>query len=152
MAFLSRFPLFSGTRRSDQPMGGLFTLLCLLGAPMLVSGIAVGAHRVHLVATSEATVGRIVDIRHEPGGKEAPIVSYEVGGRRHYHQGEPASATYSIGDELAVRYDPAEPKEATVVTFMGTWMLPLTLTLAGVVFLAVALGMWRRRVPGVVGE
>ncbi|GAB3966067.1 hypothetical protein GCM10028806_05990 [Spirosoma terrae] len=79
---------------------------------------------VHGVTTS----GNVVDmVRKIKGNTSAPIVRYSVDGKTYELAGNTYSspAAYSIGDQVAVIYDPESPESGAIQSFSEQWAGPL---------------------------
>jgi hypothetical protein len=126
------------------PFAVLANLLLLFGPVMLVAGLVIGSSR--LLAGGESTSAEVVAVVHGADGTQAPVVQFDVNDRRYVHESDNfVSAEFAVGEAVEIRYDPDDPNDARVVTFTGTWMMPLTLLVVGGLFTVVVVSMLRRR-------
>jgi hypothetical protein len=79
-----------------------------------------------------------------------PVVEFEAGGRTYSFEDDNASdsSDYQIGNQVQVRYDPADPNIAQINTFADRWLFPIII-IPSMIFAALLVNFfmiraWRR--------
>jgi hypothetical protein len=84
-----------------------------------------------------------------------PRVQFEAEGRSYQFKGQVGSGygTFSVGEQVEVLYDPADPDRARINSFVQLWFFPMFLGVLGAVFTAfgasATFGDARKNEPGV---
>jgi hypothetical protein len=93
-----------------------FTLLFLLLLPFVVVNVV-------WLSQSEKAVGKVQGIGHHTGMNLGPssyaLISFSTASDTVWFQG--VDQEYKLGDEVPVRYQRKDPKDAKVVTFLSIW-------------------------------
>jgi hypothetical protein len=93
-----------------------------------------------------ATTGTVVELTRQTttrGYILCPVVEFTVpSGEKIRFTSEFGSrpAGHTVGQTVAVRYDPADPQKAEIESTMSRWLVPLILIFMGVVACCLALG------------
>jgi hypothetical protein len=126
---------------SRKTLAGI--LLLLVGVGLLAgAGWSYASTHRFLARAAEAT-GTVVKlaVRHhtERGRRRTshhPVVGFETARGVHIefesHFGSDPPA-YRVGDRVPVLYDPADPREATIRTFLSLWLVTLILAWVGLI-------------------
>lgn len=148
---------------STKPKRGLsvigFILSILLGVVGLLAAIGSLGHVIS-ESSYRGTTGIIssVDVienqSYKPRTKNrcAPIVDFQVNGETYTSGpnqysvfGKGSECSFSVGDEITVRYDPSDPAQSTVSNSTFDWMLGLFgVAIAAIFGLIVPIRMIRR--------
>jgi len=113
----------------------------------VVAGVAQGISRWRFLDRAVRTHAVVVGIDETPdedgGSMKTPRLSFDVGGRRvEFRGGLPMSPSpYSVGDRVAVVYDPQAPEKAEINHWFQLWFQPFLAVLIGG-FLAASKRMW----------
>src|SRR5688572_17817027 len=79
--------------------------------------------------TASGTVVRMEESNSSEGGccVYSPVVEFRAGGKTYSFQGDTASdpPEYRVGQEVRVRYDPANPETAQIDSFGERWLFPI---------------------------
>ena len=133
--------------RHDVKTAKVARILRLIGALVLVLGLAFMSYTWWFVSHSVATTGKVTaeDEREETdsdGKKESrsyAVFSYQDGSGKTYTAtsgvGE-KMASYAVGDAVAVRYSKSDPSNAKIATFGQLWGIPLLVFATGLVLWA----------------
>lgn len=124
-----------------------------IGAGVLVGGLLWGLKRISLYSEGRRTTGKVVSQEvhreeDEETGKRTksfyPIVEFETTGgetvRFRGSTGRQKGPDFPEGTPVRVIYDPANPSNAQMANFSQFWLGPMTLTIAGAIFLAMGIG------------
>lgn len=110
-----------------------------LNTAQSTSGVVVDLERRHSSSTSSSgsstTYAPVVEFTAPESGQTITFTSNSS-------SNPPA---YDEGDDVTVLYDPAEPEEARIDSFMSLWFLPLLLLVMGGIFTPVGIGIMRAR-------
>lgn len=117
----------------------------LLGAGLVLigSGLYTRFQRRRFLRSAGRATGTVVDIvvkRARKGNARFPVIRFTgpAGEPVEFHSsfaGPPS--TFTIGAQVPVRYDPAEPRRAEVDSFLALWFMTLMLLGLGAVFAAI---------------
>lgn len=124
----------------------------LAGACFLIAAVAAAVDRQQFLSTAVATEGTVVRFAASGRGgsntQRYPVVEFATGSgeTRQFTWRSGSEWDHTIGDRVAVRYDPADPRRAEVAGDAAAWVLPLGLAGAAAVFFAFAALV--ARVPG----
>jgi hypothetical protein len=113
--------------------------LILLGLLIFAVGIYFGYSSYSFLKTAGKTEGR-VDSIEKSKKRITPTFEYTVKGKKYMIVG-PATHPdeYIIGDTETIYYEPENPEDAKIGTFMNTWFLPAFLTGFGFILAFVGL-------------
>jgi len=128
-----------------------------VGAVALWGGVSWGSKRYQLVSSGVPVPGRVVDrVEHEHVGTSVgtqyresersfhPLVEFVTTDgetvRIEGTTGRGDKEKIEIGKPVTVVYDPADPSQAVIAEFQQAWLGPLTLSVAGFVFLLMGIG------------
>lgn len=128
----------------------------LLGLGMLVGAFFAVSSTLSFRSIAKTADGVVVDLAQSRGDKGEtmykPVVRWkDPGGRERTFTGSVASSppSYSRGEKVSLRYDPANPESARLDSFTENWLLPLIFGLLGSVFTAIGVGAgvyaWRKK-------
>lgn len=127
-------------------------LICIaVGCGFLATALRIYLARKRFLATAQAVAGTVVEVRVRGVGRNAesvPTLEFRLpGGQVQRAESWMGSGFqgFAAGQEVPLRYDPADPGKAEVDTFAVMWGLALLRTGYGVLFVlmgavAIALG------------
>ena len=134
----------------------------IAGIMLLVAGIS-SINAIAKINSEASSPGRVVDMieRRQYVNEQDriveeyyyPVVEYvSSDGKRHTVQLSEGSnpASYEIGDEVTVLYDPEHPLDARIKSFESSalmWVLPGITGVLGVAFLVAVLVVWKVMLP-----
>lgn len=134
----------------------------IAGIMLLVAGIS-SINAIAKINSEASSSGRVVDMieRRQYVNEQDriveeyyyPVVEYvSSDGKRHTVQLSEGSnpASYEIGDEVTVLYDPEHPLDARIKSFESSalmWVLPGITGVLGVAFLVAVLVVWKVMLP-----
>lgn len=110
-----------------------------IGVLLTIIGLALSLPRFYLVATGAVAEGTVIEIKvgsknskravvaFKPKGKPRTKVTATVGN---------SSATHVIGEPVQVYYDPSDPSDALIDSFLEVWFFTVLLNGMGVMWLA----------------
>jgi hypothetical protein len=100
-------------------------ILILLALIFLGVAVIFGAQSYTFVNSSHKTEARVKKIKN--GGKMVtPIFEYYVKGKYYEYEGASTShGQYEINDKETIYYDPSEPENGTLGSFMNLWFVPV---------------------------
>jgi hypothetical protein len=130
--------------RGSTALGVIFSLI---GIGCAVGGAWWAVSTRDFMATAERGVGQVVelDASTDSDGDTTyyPIVEYAVGGKTQRFKSNVGSSppSHRVGDTVNVLYDPENPTDAKIDSFLDVWGGPLFLTLFGVIFAAVGIAV-----------
>lgn len=121
----------------------------IVGLILLVASIFVYFNTRAFIDRSVITTGTVVDMSAEWDEDHDrvyyPIIEFETAtGERASFKSNVSSTTPDddIGNTVPVRYDPADPDNAGVNTFLALWFATIFLVIIGVVFTVLGFGAW----------
>lgn len=121
----------------------------ILGLFLLLAGIISYANTRAFIDRSVITTGTVVDMSTEWDEDHDrvyyPIIEFETAtGRRVSFKSNVGSGSpdEGMGEPVPVRYDPADPKNAGVNTFLGLWFGSIFLAIIGTVLSVLGFGSW----------
>ena len=125
-----------------------FAAFCLWGVYAAYSGWQLQTKGV----TTTGTVVRLDERSSGDGGccTYVPVVDFRVGDQVYTLEGDNASypTAYEVGEQVDVRYDPANPNTAQIGSLFARWIFPLVIipamTIAAVILNVVMIRAWRR--------
>ncbi len=118
-------------------------LFLIIGVGLLIGGIVAFVKQTRKDARSVSATGRVINLERRvfnPGraGVYCPVVQFTASDGQ-VIQFESAfgtmPASHSIGQTIAVKYDPANPRAAEVDSAVANWFAPGCMALMGVAFL-----------------
>lgn len=137
----------------------VLSFLGLAGIAMLAGSVWLSNDTREFVASAEVADGKVVELNYQSssdGGAYYPVVRFKpVGGVEiEFESGLGSSpASYDRGESVSVLYDPSDPDNAEINSFMALWFAPIVVGFMGTVFSAIGGGgclaifvAWRRRV------
>jgi hypothetical protein len=128
------------------------------GAIVLLISLFSAVNVIRLLSREQSAAGVVVDqttrsSRDSETGEVTyfihPVVEYRVNGNQPFRVEMPdgsTSAQYAVGDQVAILYDPNQPRSARIQSTSGNlmmWLLPAVTFLVGIGFIAVILTMFR---------
>jgi hypothetical protein len=115
--------------------------LMLLGLAPLLLGVVMLARDFDLILQGQQTSGVIVDFRSGPRGDHA-VAAFVVNGRTYRTTSDVAAPNpmYDIGDEVSVRYLPANPERTMIDGLLHVYLFPGLLTALGCALMLIAVG------------
>lgn len=125
-------------------------LFMCAGACTVGVGIYIYSNSLAFLDHAKSATGTVVEIAisssNRPGKKEKvtqrPIIEFQLeSGDKARFKSElgTKSSSYSVGDTVPVLYDPAEPSEARIDSFLTKYGLETLLSSLGTIFLAIGL-------------
>jgi Protein of unknown function (DUF3592) len=135
------------TGKSSMPSWLFTAIFLLVGLGMLGGGAYNGVSTFHFLGNAVSASGVVIDLEarwdsDDGGYTYYPRVRFATeGGRPFEFTGNVGSspASFDVGEEVRVLFDPAEPSKASIDSFMQLWFTPLLLAGMGTVFAAVGL-------------
>ncbi|HVR65971.1 MAG TPA: DUF3592 domain-containing protein [Verrucomicrobiae bacterium] len=127
----------------------LFTgIFLLIGLGLLGGGAYSGVSTFDFLANAVSAPGVVIDLEarwdsDDGGYTYYPRVRFATeGGRPYEFTGDVGSspASFDVGEEVRVLFDPADPSKARIDSFMQLWFTPLLLAGMGTVFSI--FGLW----------
>lgn len=109
-------------------------ILLAVSLPFLLGGLYLTWRSASLISTGERAQGQVIDVS---GDTPTLTVSYRTADgqvREVRSAGSDLYGNYQTGDAVAVYYDPAQPRRATLDLFVEMWLIPLIMTVFGVIF------------------
>ncbi len=123
--------------------------VCAVGLIFVAQGVITLARVRRFARRAVRTTGIVVDLARrwsDPGGPEStgsylyfPIVRFGTADGQAVEFRSPTGTSWRsrrVGQTVPVMYDPANPRDARIDTFMATSCLPIGFTLFGVIFVA----------------
>lgn len=123
------------------------------GLVLFVVGCVMGLQRYALYRDAVPAQGRVVEMeRHEDRSKDRegrwttsvsyhPVIEFAAaGGAKHRFTGGPDLTDYGVGATVSVLYEPGNPANARIASFMQFWGAPLYYGLSGFLVLAFSIG------------
>ena len=113
-----------------------------IGGVFVMIGLGLATWSVFSATGKTPTEGTVV--RMERGGKGSkPVVKYEVDGQDYEVRGllTTSPPAHSVGDKVAVLYQPQTPSEAVIDTFINRWLFPTIFGGIGAIFALIGAGM-----------
>ncbi|HJR79170.1 MAG TPA: DUF3592 domain-containing protein [Anaerolineales bacterium] len=103
-------------------------------------------------ATTSGTVVRLNEQSDGEGGccTYVPVINFEVNGQAYSFEGDTASypPAYEVGEQVNVRYDPANPNTAQIDSTFERWAFPAiiipSMILAALILNFFMIRAWRR--------
>ncbi len=136
----------------DQLKRMIDLLLVSIGPCLLVYSVVSFFRTRSFISGSTETNGEIIRLEHSEEGmgtgsaynRYTPVFSFTAADGENYTVTSgvsSSSADFIVGDSVRVRYDPANPQNAKIHTFLQTWGTVVTLGAVGAGF--VAFGCWQ---------
>lgn len=108
-----------------------------------------------LETTGEVTTGTITRLEESTTSEGyccvyAPVIEFQANGQTYSFESDTASdqADYTVGRQVRVRYDPANPNAAQIDNFMERWLFPAiiipAMVLASLLVTFFMVRAWRR--------
>ena len=138
-------------------IGLVFTLVFgLVGLGMLIGAFFAISSTLSFRSSSKTGEGVVVELAESRDDKGStmykPVVEWtSPDGKKHGFTGSVASSppSYSRGEKVNVRFDPANPERARIDSFMENWFVALILGLMGSIFTAIGAGFgihaWKKK-------
>jgi hypothetical protein len=125
--------------------GGLLGILVFLivGLVCLGLGIFFAVRTWSFAEGAEHVDGSVTGLRYDNKGLAAPVIQYHVEGKTYEIHGTSYSRppAYSVGQIVKVMYHPDRPSDGQLDSFLERWLPTLVLTLFGLVFTAIGVGV-----------
>jgi hypothetical protein len=105
-----------------------------MGLLIFVGGLSIGYLKYSFLEKAVQTIGRVDSIDK---GKRSitPTFEYIVKGKKYYIEGPSTRPDeYKIGDTEPIYYNPDDPEDAKIMTFMNQWFLPVFMTGFGLIW------------------
>jgi hypothetical protein len=115
-------------------------IFALVGAVFAAIGIGVGIKNWTFAATARETEGTVVRlVVTGKRGTAAPVVRYEVKGQSFEFQSSVASSppAHGVGEKVTVLYQPDQPHQGNIKSFMDLWFLPVIFAGLGTLFFVI---------------
>ncbi len=128
------------TTSSKDPFSRLLKLaVCGLGTIFFVVGLGLAIREYSFGRQAVSSTGSIVDLRISDSGdgpNHYPIIEFKTNqGETIRFEGLPTSPSPVKGTVVPVLYDPSDPNNARVNTFVDRWLFPSLFTPLGLVML-----------------
>lgn len=124
---------------------GLFFMF--VGGGLLLWGIFNYQSRIDELNSFEQINGTVIKMREvesndNSGVTYAPVIEYNVNGKKYVHESGHSSdpPAYKVGEKVAIRYNAKDPDDVFIDTFWGKWWGTITLAICAIVFFPV--GLW----------
>jgi len=128
-----------------------FLVFGLIGSGLLVGACFAISSTLSFRSNTKRADGVVVELSWS-GGSATPVVQWtDAKGGVHKVVGGVSSKppSYSVGEKVDVRYDPAQPDRARIDGFLENWFAALILGILGTVFFSIGAGfglfMWRSK-------
>jgi hypothetical protein len=111
-----------------------------IGLVMLAVALVIGGLAISFRMGAERVTGTVseVELRHySDGNSYCPIVQYNTRlGQTYSHNSDVCSwpPSFEVGQLVTIYYDPANPSNSQLDSFMGVWFIPALFTFMGGVF------------------
>ena len=107
-------------------------------------GAGFGIRSVQCARSALEADGVVVDLRRAGKGGSRPVVEYRVGDQVRSVEGSISTKppAYSVGDKVRVLYDPANPPDARINSFVERWLFSVIFGGVGILFLGVPFVTW----------
>ena len=132
-----------GSNKSMDPRGtgGKWIFLVFLAAGLILLAIAGflavrHAHKLESYVRTDAVIVGFDVEHHDDSDTHRTVVEYLVEGSPRQTTVGVYSATFSVGDELRVAYDPENPEDVVLIGFWG-WLGSLICGFIGLVFVLI---------------
>jgi hypothetical protein len=121
-------------------------LMALIGAGMLVVACCLYFNVRAFLGTAERAEGTVIALRRQHSSDSTtfvPVVRFQLRTRRvEFDSGAGSNPPrYTVGDKVAVLYQPANPYQAKIDSFFSLWEGPLILAGMGSVFFLIGAGI-----------
>lgn len=116
--------------------------IILVSLILLIVGGYFGYDKYSFFSSSKKVMARVSNIekRHRSIN---PTFEYVVNGKTYTIEGaNTRSDAYELNDQQLIFYNPDDPSDARVGTFMNMWFLPVLLMGLGIVFFIVGVVTW----------
>jgi hypothetical protein len=133
--FAVRPPMPEG--RNFMQLGAIFGGL---GVLLFVVGVAISLPRFLLVANGAVAEGFVVELKKGSKGSKRAVVEFKPKGQpktRVTATVGNSSATHSIGERVQVYYDPSDPSDALIDSFVELWFFALMFNGMGLMWIAI---------------
>jgi hypothetical protein len=126
---------------------GFVKLFLVVGIAALCGGVAWGFHTRAFLARAQSAPGAVVSLETYEDGDHTtmykPVVQFTTSaGRETTFTGNGSHPpAYDPGEAVTVLYDPADPDDARIKDFWSLWGGPTCLSLLGIIFAVIALGL-----------
>ena len=125
-----------------------FAAFCLWGAYAAYTGWQLQTNGI----TTTGTVVRMNEQSDGEGGccTYVPVVDFDVNGNMYTFEGDTASnpPAYRVGEQVDVRYDPANPNTAQIDSWFERWIFPIimipAMIIAALILNVFMIRAWRR--------
>lgn len=138
---------------------GLGVLLFFIGAGLLVVAAKFSNADSDIAAAGGRAEGVVIDVVGQRGSRGKvtyrPIVAFtdQTGQRRSFASKVSSSPpSYERGEKVTVLYDPANPADATIDSFVERYLGALMFGIMGAIFTLIGIwvlfGLWKRQLHG----
>ncbi|MEO5682564.1 MAG: DUF3592 domain-containing protein [Chitinophagaceae bacterium] len=104
-----------------------YTITLAVGLLLLVVALSKLQKTLSFLKMSERATGTVIElerVKDSDGDTFKPIFKFETKNHQqiiHRHIGSSNPSSWSVGDEVMIAYDSADPSEARVLTYFGTF-------------------------------
>lgn len=109
--------------------------LAMLAVALIVGGLAISFRMGADMATGTVSEN---ELRHySDGNSYCPIVDFTTRlGQTYSHHSDVCSwpPSFEVGQKVTIYYDPANPNNSQLDSFLGVWFIPVLFTFMGLVF------------------
>jgi hypothetical protein len=122
-------------------------VMLAVGLTMLTLALGIAGWVLWFRSNSQSVMGTVVAevlTPYSDGNAYCPVVQYTTRNGQtleHYSNICAWPATYQVGDEVRMYYNPLNPTSVQMSNFFGTWFMPLLFGFMGVIFTASGIGM-----------
>lgn len=104
--------------------------LCFMG--FCLWAVIAGVNAIKLNQSGETVTGTVIEMQESSSPDSgcctySPVIEYQVNGQTYTIEGGIASdpPQYSVGDQVAIVYDPANPQTAQINSLAENWLMPV---------------------------
>lgn len=142
---MSRFPIHHRTKAASTRVVGI--VFVIIGTIFLLVGLGFAWSSWSLLSVAERTEGTVIRMvgqqhraRNQNRGGAAPVVEFHVAGERHeFHSMLSTSPPqFQVGEKVTILYNPKDPRDAGIDSFVTLWLFPTIFGGIGAVMLTVA--------------
>lgn len=142
---MSRFPNHLRSKAASAKVVGI--VFAIIGTIFSAVGFGFAWSSWSLLSVAERTEGTVIRMvarqrgaHNRNRGGAAPVVEFHVAGERHeYHSKLSTSPPqFSVGEKVTILYDPKNPRDAGIDSFVTLWLFPTVFGGIGAVMLTVA--------------
>jgi hypothetical protein len=154
MSQINQEPTVVNKTKNRLQTGCLAVLMNLLFAGFCLWGVYAASVSWRLETEGQITSGIVTRLEESSDAESccaySPVIEFTAGGQTYTFEGGNASnpPQYKVGQQVNVRYDPADPNTAQIDSFFERWLFPILIIpamLLGALVVNAAMGFawWR---------